>query len=632
MNMNDSVLERIHSPADLKSMSDDELIRLCGELRSYLVTHVTESGGHLASNLGVVELTVALHQVFDTPTDHLIFDVGHQCYVHKLLTGRRDRFDTIRAPGGLSGFTKRSESVYDPFGAGHSSTSVSAALGFAVADQLAGRNAYTVAIVGDGAFTGGLVHEALNNIDPTLPLLIVLNENEMSISPTRGHFAEHLAKIRRSPRYHKTKKATRRFIRKIPLIGEPLFRGLRDIKQSAKNFFFKSNYFEDMGLYYLGPVDGNNFVAVRNMLREARSEGQATILHIKTVKGKGYTPAEASPHEYHGILPGNKAPAYNFSAEIGRLLCQRAKTDEKLCAITAAMAEGCGIADFAVRYPNRFFDVGIAEEHALVFAAGLAAEGMRPVFTVYSTFLQRGYDNLIHDIALQDLPVTVCIDRAGLAAGDGPTHHGIFDVAFLGQIPNIPLWAPADFDSLNRALTDSLDSGHPACIRYPNASPAPIGAIFPYGEYPFRRDRETVADSDFVIVTYGRIYDEAIRARNLLSEEKITCTIILLEQLLPIGAPADALRDLQISPSAPILVLEEGIKAGGLGMLLREALAERGVQNPLRIVAIEDPFAASEKGRTIRAAMGIDAEAIVAKVRSLRTLSDTQPDKAHSGN
>lgn len=617
MNIHESVLEQISSPSDLKDRSDDDLIRLCGELRSYLVTHVTETGGHLASNLGVVELTVALHQVFDTPTDHLIFDVGHQCYVHKLLTGRQDRFNTIRTPGGLSGFTKRSESPYDPFGAGHSSTSVSAALGFAKADQLSGNSAFTVAVVGDGAFTGGLVHEALNNIDPSLPLLIILNENEMSISPTRGHFAEHLAKLRRSPRYHRTKKATRRFIRKIPLIGEPMFRGLRSIKQSAKNFFFKSNYFEDMGLYYLGPVDGNDFVAVRDMLREARSERQATILHIKTVKGKGYTPAETSPNEYHGILPGNKPAAYNFSAEVGRLLCERAKRDEKLCAITAAMAEGCGIADFAACYPDRFFDVGIAEEHALVFAAGLAAEGMRPVFTVYSTFLQRGYDNLIHDIALQDLPVTVCIDRAGLAAGDGPTHHGIFDVAFLGQIPNIPLWAPADFDSLSRALTDSLDSNRPACIRYPNASPSPIDALFPYGEYPFRRDREDIANSDFVIVTYGRILEEAVKARNLLSEENIICTIVLLEHLLPIATPADALAKLLSGTSAPVLVLEEGIKAGGLGMLLREALLERGTHNPLHIVAIEDPFAASEKGRTIRATMGIDAEAVAESVRHL---------------
>ncbi|MBQ8288948.1 MAG: 1-deoxy-D-xylulose-5-phosphate synthase [Clostridia bacterium] len=617
MNMNESVLEQIHSPADLKAMSDEQLIRLCGELRSYLVTHVTETGGHLASNLGVVELTVALHQVFDTPTDHLIFDVGHQCYVHKLLTGRRDRFDTIRAPGGLSGFTKRSESLYDPFGAGHSSTSVSAALGFAEADKLTGSDAYTIAIVGDGAFTGGLVHEALNNIDRTLPLLIILNENEMSISPTRGRFAEHLAKLRRSPRYHKTKKATRRLIRKIPLVGEPMFRGIRGVKQATKNFFFKSNYFEDMGLYYLGPVDGNDFVAVRDMLREARSERQAIILHIKTIKGKGYAPAEVSPNRYHGILPGNKAPAYNFSAEAGKLLCQRAGTDEKLCVITAAMAEGCGIADFAKQYPDRFFDVGIAEEHALVFAAGLAAEGLRPVFTVYSTFLQRGYDNLIHDIALQDLPVTVCIDRAGLAAGDGPTHHGIFDVAFLGQIPNLPLWAPADFDSLARALADSLDSGHPACVRYPNAAPSPVGATFPYGEYPFRHDRENIAVNDCVIVTYGRIFDEAVKARNLLSEENITCTIVLLEQLLPISAPADALAGLLAGTSAPVLVLEEGIKAGGLGMLLREALLERGTPNPLGIVAIEDPFATTQTGCTIRASMGIDAEAIATRVRRL---------------
>jgi 1-deoxy-D-xylulose-5-phosphate synthase len=611
-----SVLQQIKSPADLKKLSDAQLLDLCGELRAYLVSHVTETGGHLASNLGVVELSVAIHQVFDSPRDHLIWDVGHQCYVHKLLTGRQEQFDTIRTPGGLSGFPKRTESDHDAFGAGHSSTSISAALGFAEADRLSGNDAFTVAVVGDGAFTGGLIHEALNNINKDLPLVIILNENEMSISPIRGRFSDHLAKIRHSPRYHKTKKATRRFIRRIPLVGEATFRGIRRVKQSAKNFLYNSNYFEDMGLYYLGPIDGNDFVTVRDMLKEARSERQATILHIKTVKGKGYAPAEASPNEYHGILPGNKPAAYNFSAEVGRLLCERAKQDKTVCAITAAMAEGCGVTDFATRYPDRFFDVGIAEEHALVFAAGLAAGGMRPVFTVYSTFLQRGYDNLIHDIALQDLPVTVCIDRAGLASGDGPTHHGIFDVAFLGQIPGIPLWAPADFESLSRALTDSLESGHPACIRYPNAKPLDEG-LFPYGEYPFRRNFADGSKVDVLIVTYGRIAEEALAAAEQLKSEGITCGVLLCEQLLPISIPADALMKVVSNTNTPILVLEEGIKTGGLGMMLREALHDRGMPNRMEIAAIEDPFAASEKGRKLIATMGIDREAVAAKVRKL---------------
>ena len=576
MDIFDSVLQQIQSPADLTTLSDSDLLRLCGELRAYLVTHVTETGGHLASNLGVVELSVALHQVFNSPKDHLIWDVGHQCYVHKLLTGRQDRFDTIRTPGGLSGFPKRDESEHDAFGAGHSSTSISAALGFAEADRLSCNDAFTVAIVGDGAFTGGLIHEALNNINKDLPLIIVLNENEMSISPIRGRFSDHLAKIRHSTRYHKTKKATRRFIRRIPLIGEAAFRGIRRVKQSAKNFLYNSNYFEDMGLYYLGPIDGNDFVTVRDMLKEAKSERQATILHIKTVKGKGYAPAETSPNEYHGILPGNKPAAYNFSAEVGRLLCEHAKKDKTVCAITAAMAEGCGITDFAARYPERFFDVGIAEEHALVFAAGLAAEGMKPVFTVYSTFLQRGYDNLIHDIALQDLPVTVCIDRAGLAAGDGPTHHGIFDVAFLGQIPKVTLWAPSNFESLSRALTDSLNSGHPACIRYPNAKPIDE-EVFPYGEYPFRRNFKDASKQDALIVTYGRIAEEAIAAASQLQKEGISCGVLLCEQVLPIGAPADAIQRVLGGTNLPVLVLEEGIKTGGLGMMLREEFHERGI-------------------------------------------------------
>ncbi len=623
METNYPILDRISSPADLKALSDQELIALCAELRQFLVASVSKTGGHLASNLGVVELTVALHQLLDTPNDRVIWDVGHQCYVHKLLTGRKGAFSTIRQIGGLSGFTKRSESIYDPFGAGHSSTSLSAALGFAWADKLAGRDNYTVAVVGDGAFTGGLIHEALNNLEKNLHIIIILNENEMSISPTRGSFAEHLAKIRRSPRYHKTKKATRRFIRKIPLIGEFCFRHLLSFKQTVKNFFYNSNYFENMGLYYLGPIDGNDYISMRDMLQEAKDSGQACLLHIKTVKGKGYPPAELHPNKYHGILPDNAPAPYNFSAEFGRLLCQRAKKDPSVCAITAAMAEGCGLCDFAEQFPDRFFDVGIAEEHALVFAAGLAAAGMKPVFAVYSTFLQRGYDNLIHDIALQNLPVTVCIDRAGLSKNDGPTHHGIFDVAFLGELPNMTLYTPACFASLDSALTAALSANAPCCVRYPNA-PEKALSFLSYGAYPFRRSFEKADDCDCLIVTYGQTVHDARQVCQRLSLQGIRCGLLLLEQLLPISAPINALTALLPDSGIPILFWEEGIRAGGLSMLLADRLtacnSSAFARCPYQILAIDDPFRLLKADETIHSAMGIDPNAAESALLSLLNL------------
>lgn len=622
MKTNYPIFDHINSPADLRSLTDTELTALCNELRQYLIESVSKTGGHLASNLGVVELSVALHEVFDTPRDRLIWDVGHQSYVHKLLTERKDAFSTIRQPGGLSGFTKRSESIYDPFGAGHSSTSLSAALGFAWADKLSGRDDYTVAIVGDGAFTGGLIHEALDNLEKDLHVIIVLNENEMSISPTRGSFAQHLAKIRQSPRYHKTKKTTRRFIQKLPLIGNACFRGILSIKKALKNLLYNSNIFENMGLYYLGPVDGNDYVALRDMLREAKASGQACLLHIKTTKGKGYAPAEELPNKYHGILPNVAKPPYNFSAEMGRLLCTRAETDKSICAITAAMAEGCGLTDFAERFPDRFFDVGIAEEHALVFAAGLAAAGMKPIFAVYSTFLQRGYDNLIHDIALQNLPVTVCIDRAGLAKSDGPTHHGIFDVAFLGELPNVALYAPASFDSLSHALDASLEANAPACIRYPNA-PEKALDFLPYGCYPFRRSFERAEDCDCIIVTYGQTVQDAHTASERLLSEGITCGILLLEQLLPISIPTAELAKFLPESGIPLLFWEEGIRAGGLSMLLCDALerdaftADRLNRSRRSILAIDDPFRVPKIGETAQSAVGIDVDSAMRAIRKL---------------
>jgi len=437
------LLNRVNSPADLKALSVKELETLAAELRDYLVFRVGENGGHLASNLGVVELTLAMHRVFDVPSDHFVFDVGHQSYVHKLLTGRKERFDTLRCAGGLSGFTKRAESECDAFGAGHSSTAISAALGLAEADALAGRAHWTVAVVGDGAMTGGLALEALNNCRRSVRLAIILNENEMSISENTGRLAGHLSHIRTSRPYITTKRVTSLVLRHVPLVGPYLYRAVSRIKRRVKRILYHENLFEHMGLRYLGPVDGNDLESMLSMMKHIKDSDGSVVLHVKTQKGKGYAPAEEAPNAYHSLPPRGKAPAgKTFSCAMGEALDILAAEDERICAITAAMRDGTGLAAFAEKYPKRFFDVGIAEGHALCFAAGLSAAKTRPVVPLYSTFLQRGYDNILHDIALQRLPVTLCIDRAGLSVGDGPTHHGVFDVAMLSAVPEAVIYAP----------------------------------------------------------------------------------------------------------------------------------------------------------------------------------------------
>ncbi len=568
------ILDGINSPSDLKKLNNDELLLLSDEIRGFLIENVMRTGGHLASNLGVVELTLAIHRVFDLPRDRLIFDVGHQCYTHKLLTGRRELFSELRKRGGLSGFTKMSESEYDCFGAGHSSTSVSAAIGFAESERLRGSDSYTIAVLGDGAFTGGMIHEALNNCRRDLKLIIVLNENEMSISKNIGSFAKLISKIRASKGYYRTKRRTVKFIKKIPLIGDPLFNLIKKIKQAVKDKVYKSNYFEDMGLYYLGPIDGNDEERVERLLREAKNSGQSTVVHLRTVKGKGYAPAEEKPGHYHSVSPEGTPSFRNFSSAAGDILLELAKKDEKICAVTAAMAEGTGLKSFSRAIPERFFDVGIAEEHALTFSAGLAADGMKPFFAVYSSFLQRGYDNLVHDIALQSLPVTVLVDRAGISTGDGATHHGIFDVSFLSGIPNFEIFTPSSFKSLRNAMTYAASSAVPAAIRYSNC-----------GDGFASEDIFTELDSDIkiavfgegvpdkLIITYGKIVGEAITAAAMLSESgEGAVGIILLERLTPYRNIAERINKLIPNSAKCVVFLEEGIKNGGAGMVMREYL------------------------------------------------------------
>ena len=589
------ILDTLHGASDVRALPREKIPALCDELRSFLVENVTKTGGHLASNLGAVELTVAIHRVFDLPHDRVIFDVGHQSYVHKILSDRKDRFATLRKPGGISGFEKLGESAFDAFGTGHASTSVSAALGYAEADRICGRDNYTVAVLGDGAFTGGMVHEALNNCPPDLRLIILLNENEMSISKNTGAFARHIAKMRSSGGYFRFKRGTKNFLSRVPLVGPPLLRAVRGIKHAAKGALYGTSYFEGLGLTYLGPVDGNDYTAVEMLLEEAKRRQCSVVLHLRTKKGKGYAPAEENPSAYHMV-----GTAYdgNFSEHFGSTLTAMAAKDDKVCAITAAMQVGVGLSEFAAKYPDRFFDVGIAEEHALTFAAGLAAAGMKPYVAIYSTFLQRSYDNILHDVALQKLPVRILVDRASLASGDGPTHHGIFDAAYLSTIPNLCLFAPATFASLDRFMAASLYTSLPMAIRYPNTKDDAriTETFFANGS------TDTVAHADFadptankaLILTYGRIVTEAMTAAEKLRAQGIPTGVILLETLKPYDIPADRIASLLPKSAAAIVFLEEGIQNGGAGMLTLDKLTARHADlmanKKTKLLAIDDNF------------------------------------------
>lgn len=622
-------LNKIHTPDDIRELSQSELMTLAAEIRSFLVAHVTKHGGHLASNLGVVELTLAIHRVFHSPHDHIIFDVGHQSYVHKILTGRAEAFRTLRQNGGLSGFTRRDESEHDPFGAGHASTSLSAALGMTEADAANGSNAYTVCVVGDGAFTGGMIHEALNNIRPDRRLVIILNENEMSISKNHGRFADYLSVMRASEGYHDIKNGTRALLSSLPVIGNALVEGVKDVKQTFKNLLYHSNYFENMGLYYLGPIDGNDLETTETMLRVAKEAGQSVLLHVKTKKGKGYPPAEQAPDLFHAV-PKERYyrqkeitpdTSLNYSDVFGRTLLRFMQERCDLRVITAAMTVGTGLRCIGKTKPEYLYDVGIAEEHAVTFAAGLAAGGLHPIAAIYSSFLQRSYDNLIHDTALQKLPMTLCIDRAGYNEVDGATHHGIFDVAMLAQLPDTVIAEPMSYASLRYHLERSFDAGCLYAIRYPKGAPDDdLYARFTAhssADAPLKTDFIPLAEEKRVlIITYGRITAEAVSAEETLSVLGISAGVLLMEQLTPFEHRQTEIMTHVSDQTELIVYLEEGIYNGGAGMILcdgmRDACMQRGIRQ--KVLAIRDPFAKSEVGRRMIEVAGIDAGSIVSAV------------------
>lgn len=589
---------------ELNKLSYGDCAKLCAEIRTELVERVSENGGHLASNLGVVELTLALHRVFNFPEDRLIFDVGHQSYVHKMLSDRLSRMNELRKPGGLSGFQRRDESPFDAFGGGHASTSLSAALGFAQADRLNGSKNFTVCVVGDGAFTGGMIHEGLNNCRGDLRLIIILNENEMSISKNTGYFAASLLKLRNSSGYFRFKRKVKRVFSKT-LLGQKIYRFSARQKQRIKRAIFADNYFEQLGIDYLGPIDGHDEKKLELLLNEAKRNACCTLIHVKTVKGKGYEPAEKDPDVFHGLQPRGKTPVPTFSEHMGKALTERAKKDEKICAITAAMASGTGLTAFEKELPDRFFDVGIAEEHALTFSAALSAAGMKPVFAVYSTFLQRCYDQLIHDAALQRLPLTLLIDRAGISTHDGPTHHGLFDVAMALSLTGAEIFAPLDFKAADVFLDNALANEKISFIRYRSGGENEDLDALPYIDEKVFLRGSVPPSPDAYLLTYGQSVREALRAAKIAKENGKNLAVLALESIVPEKDLTASLLTL-IAADKPALFVEEGVRNGGAAERWQDVFEKFGRR--LKVLAIKDPFLLPQRGESPYAAYGISAE------------------------
>ena len=611
------ILESIHSPADVKALEKDQLPQLCRELRSFLIESVSQTGGHLAANLGAVELTVAIHRVFDTASDRLVFDVGHQCYVHKALTGRRELFATLRQFGGLSGFPKPYESEHDAFIAGHASNSVSVALGMARARTLQKEDYSVLALIGDGALTGGLAYEGLNDAGASHePLIVILNDNGMSINPNVGAMPVHLARLRSKPAYYHFKKWYRGLFGKHPEQNS-LYRFNHRIKSSLKKTLWPgSTLFEDMGFTYLGPIDGHDLPRLCDVLQWAKELNSPVVVHVNTVKGKGYPYAEQNPGKFHGVSPFDpetglvkKPSGESFSSVFGRALSDCAARDSRVCAVTAAMADGTGLSGFAKEFPERFFDVAIAEGHGVSMSAGLASQGMIPVFAVYSTFLQRGYDELIHDVSLEQLHVVLAVDRAGLVGADGETHHGCFDVLFLSEIPGFTVLCPASFAELRSMLRQAVfELEGPVAVRYPRG-----------GEGVFQADTSDKPivslrqGGDVTLVSYGILVNHLLEAADLLAADGIQAEIVKLNRVSPLE---DETICAALGGRKRLLVLEDAFGAGCVGQRLAAILAEHGVApEKLILKNLGKTYAPEGSVSQLEHSRGLDAAAVAAAVR-----------------
>lgn len=616
-----NLLDKINSPADVKKLSDEQLKQLAAEIRQLLIEVISHTGGHLAPNLGVVELTLALHKVFTTPQDKLVFDVGHQAYIHKIITGRREQFPTLRQYGGLSGFPKRCESEHDAFGTGHSSTSISAALGMAAARDLQGEDYNVVAIIGDGSMTGGMAFEALNNAG-TLhkKMVVVLNDNEMSISKNVGAMSDYLYHLRTGETYNKIKNDIEGWLKNMEF-GTDVLKAIRRLKGSVKYLMVPTSIFEELGFTYLGPVDGHDIHGLIEVLQAAKKIDGPVMVHVLTKKGKGYKPAEESPNKFHGTGPfeiatgkktTNPAAPISYTEVFGKTITELADSDKKIVGLTAAMPDGTGLNIFAQAHPDRFFDVGIAEQHAVTAAAGMAAAGMKPVTAIYSTFMQRAYDSILHDICMQKLHVTMCLDRAGLVGDDGYTHHGVFDYAYLRSIPNMTIMAPKDENELRHMLKTALSFNGPISVRYPRGSGVGVDITEPMHELPIGKAEVLREGKELCFWAIGSMVQSAVQAADQLKEQGIDAGVVNMRFAKPLD------KKLLIEHAkryGKIVTLEEGVLAGGVGSEVLEILDDAGLLQQCAVLrlGIPDEFVTHGDKKLLFRDLGLDTDAIVQK-------------------
>ena len=615
-----ALLETIHSPADLKRLSPAQVEELAAEIREYLIQTLSRTGGHLGPNLGVVELTIALHSVFETPSDRILFDVSHQAYIHKLLTGRADRFDSIRQPGGLNGFMLRTESEHDCYGAGHAGTALSAALGMAVARDLAGGKEHVIAVAGDAAFTNGISFEALNNIaDQTRRLIIVLNDNEWSIDRNVGAIARYFHRIVTNERYNRLHDSAKRIVEKIG--GRTAVEVVSRAEEAAKSMLWPSIMFEEFGLTYYGPIDGHNLPLLIETFKFLKTENRPVLLHILTQKGRGFQPALDGQKKFHGLGPydpetGMTKPAGvpTYSEVFANTLATLADKNEKVVAITAAMPNGTGLDLFRPRHPKRYFDVGIAEEHAVIFAAGMATRGFRPFCAIYSTFLQRAFDPVVHDVALQKLPVVFCMDRAGLSGDDGPTHHGLFDISYLRGIPDMVLMSPKDEDELSDMMATALTIDGPSAIRYPRGAVAAVDCKPEPKPIPIGKAEILADGSDVAILGLGPMAAMARELAQRLEQDGFSAAVINPRFIKPIDRELLAQYAQRV---AAFVTIEDHVKMGGFGSVVLEALQELGSAVPVVRIGWPDQFIEHGKVESLRAKYGLSVAEAYAQVEPL---------------
>ena len=615
-----ALLETIHSPADLKRLNPAQMSDLAAEIRECLIQTLSKTGGHLGPNLGVVELTLALHAVFNTPEDRILFDVSHQAYVHKLLTGRVDRFATIRQPGGLNGFMLRTESPHDCYGAGHAGTALSAALGMAAARDLAGGHEHVIAVAGDAAFTNGISFEALNNIaDQTKRLIVVLNDNEWSIDRNVGAIARYFHRIVTNERYNRLHDSARRIVEKIG--GKTAVEVVRRAEEAAKSMLWPSIMFEEFGLNYFGPIDGHNLPLLIETFKFLKTENRPVLLHVLTQKGRGFQPALDGQKKFHGLGPydpetGMTKPAGlpTYSEVFATTLAKLADKDERVVAITAAMPNGTGLDLFRPHHPKRYFDVGIAEEHAVIFAAGLATRGYRPVCAIYSTFLQRAFDPVVHDVALQKLPVVFCMDRAGLSGDDGPTHHGLFDISYLRGIPEMVLMAPKDEDELADMMATALTLEGPSAIRYPRGAVAGVSSKAEPQPIPVGKAEVLADGSDVAILGLGNMIPLARELAERLEREGFSAAVINPRFVKPIDADVLAQYARRV---AAFVTFEDHVKMGGFGSAVTETLQDLGSAVPVVRIGWPDHFIEHGKIEALRAKYGLTVDEAYAQVQPL---------------